>query len=135
MLVAAGAGRFFDRRGRARRPIAQQLADQVLQPRPIQLAGHAEDRPVGTIIASELRADVVDGGGFQGLLFALGRPAPRLGIVLPPQLDHHLLRRLVLDGPKLLQHRQPAGLQLVLGQMRIWPPNAWCAKPETLPST
>ena len=45
-------------------------------------------------------------------------PAPRLGIVPPPQLDHHLLRRLVLHRPKLLEHRQPAGFQLVLGQVR-----------------
>ena len=34
------------------------------------------------------------------------------------QLDHHLLRRLVLDRRKFLQHGQPTRLQLVFLQMR-----------------
>ena len=77
----------------------------------------------------DLRADVGDRGRFQGLLLALGGPAPRLGIMPPPQLDHHFLRRLVLHCSKFLQHRQPAGLQLVLGQVRRRSTSAKIARP------
>ena len=36
----------------------------------------------------------------------------------PAEFHHHLLRRLVFHRPKLLEHGQPPGLQLVFGQVR-----------------
>ena len=100
VLIAAGGRRFLDGRGRARRPIAQQLAHQVLQPLPIDLAGHAEDRAVGAITALEIcgrmSSIVVASRAFCS---PWAEPAPGLGIVLPPQLDHHLLRPARLPPP------------------------------------
>ncbi len=140
VLVAARLGRLGDRIGRAGGPIAKQLAHQVLQLLPIDAAGDAENRAVGPIAAVEVGADVVDRGRLDRLFVALSRPAPGLGIVPPPQLDHHLLRRLVLHGPKLLEHRQAARLPTgprasaaaAAGRHR-WPASSAGSRPRVAP--
>ena len=65
-IVAAGArsgrsaGDSTIASARPRLPVAEQLADQVLQPLPVEAAGHAEDRAVGAVAPLEMLADVVD---------------------------------------------------------------------------
>ena len=90
-----------------------------LQPRPIDPAGHAQDRAVGAIVAGEKVADLVDRRSLRNAgMLALARPAPGLGIVAAAELDHHLLRRLVLDRPQLPGTPPPAGFQLIGRQVR-----------------
>ena len=102
---------------RLRLPIAKQPADFVLQPRPVDPARHAQNRAVGGIAAGVKIANLVGRDRPQRRQLALARAAPRIGILPAAKLEHHLLRRLVLDRSQFLQHHGPARFELVGRQM------------------
>ncbi len=105
--AAASCALRHDRRFGQRLPIAEQPADFVLQPRPIDPAGHAQYRAVRAIAAlreirgSPRRRSIRSAGNV-----ALARAAPRIGIMPAAQFEHHFLSRLVFDRPQFLQHHQ-----------------------------
>ncbi len=110
--------RFAGRRLRERvgRPIGQQRADVVLEALPIEMAGHAQDRALRLVVAREVVANLADADCLERGGLAVAGAAERVGIVMVPQLEHHLLARLVLDGAQLLQRDGAGRLELVVGK-------------------
>ncbi len=104
----------------ARSPVVEQFSHVILQALPVHVAGHAQNRAIRMIVLGKVVLNVCQLERLYRIDRAIARTAPGIGIVVAPQLEHHLLPRLILDAAQLLQHHESRRFELRCG--KVGPP-------------